>query len=167
MSILVMLLISIVIGTFMAHVTTPRHKWPDYTGYLSRLTTPAITESHVPDYYKIRELEYTLFKRNYHHAGSPVPCNCDICNPPPMCVNSQLCKHPGTHTIREHLPEWDRTPRRGYEPVSRDRTVNVPKGVRYRKIPKSRDIDVWSAQQRMMRAAFGYGSQPWDDRYGE
>ena len=177
MSILVMLLISIFLGTFMAHVTTLRHKWPDYAGYLTRFTTPAITQSHTPDYYKIRELEYRLFGENFHHNGSPLPCNCEVCNPSPMCVNGQLCKYPGTHTIRKHTPDMDRRIPKGKEPISLDRTACVPSRTRYRKIPLSREPRNFDPATRviaaygygmssMLRAAYGYGDE-WQDRDGE
>jgi hypothetical protein len=178
MPFLVMLLISIILGTFMAHVTTSRHKWPDYIGYIhwiqGTIAGPTISDLyHIPDYYLIRELEYKLFGENFHHVGSPIPCNCMICNPPPMCVNSQLCTRPGTHNIREHIPEWDRKRPRNREPISLDRTVYVPKGTKFRKIPLSRDPHNFDPIQRIIAAAYSYGRydatgrDTWQDRNGE
>lgn len=179
MSILVMFILSIILGTFMAHATTPFNKWPDYIGYMHWIhgaITGPITDLHVriPDYYIIRELEYKLFGENFHHAGSPIPCNCENCNPSPMCVNGQLCKSPGTHTIRRHTPDMDRTWPKNREPLSRDRTLWVDSRTKYRKIPLSREPRNFDPAQRII-AAYGYGMSsllrsaidPWHDRDGE
>lgn len=129
------------------------------------------------DYYIIAKLERDLFGELFHHEGSPrndYYCGCEICNPSPKCVNGQLCTRPGTHTIREHLPEWDRRIPKGKMPRTPDRTVYVSKRERYIKIvPKG------PSYVSLMRAAmgmeYGYGSPChhrdgetcWHDGYGE
>lgn len=181
-----LMFISIIIGTFMAHVTTPRDQWPDYIGYAQRVHGNLV-KSDKPklklntrgrlDYYIIANLERDLFGELFHHEGSPRNnnyCGCEICNPSPKCVNGQLCTRPGTHTIREHLPEWNRRVPKGKMPRTPDRTVYVSKRERYiRIVPKG------PSYVSLMRAAmgmeYGYGSQChhrdgetcWHDGYGE